>query len=179
MTIDFREKLLLTLVDKLFLAGLLILAGYWLNGRLEEFKSDLAAQRTVAEERRSFMSTQLSEFYWPLYLRLQTDTDAWIVAPDASSGLGSALDDEVLRPNRKAIAKVIEEKFYLAHADAQLLEKLQRLLRHIAVSEALRAQGSKEDPCRVKKDYCWPDDVLPAVREATLKLQKSYDDTAK
>jgi hypothetical protein len=179
MTTDFREKLLLTLLDKLLLASVLILAGYWLNGRLEGFKSNLEDQRVVAEERRTFMSKQLSEFYWPLYLRLQKDTDAWIVAPDAKGGLGSALDDEVLRPNRKAITKLIEENLYLAHADAQLLEKLQRLLRHIAVSEALRAQGLKEDPCRVKKDYCWPDDVLPAVREATLELQKRYDDTTK
>ena len=175
ITPDFRDKLLLVVADKLVFAAILLIAAYWLNGRLETIKSELTDQRSVAQERRALLSRQLSEFYWPLYFRLRKDTDVWEVFPNARDLMGSALDEGILRPNRQEMARLIDEKVYLAHADAELLEKFQRLLKHIAVSETLRATGSKNDPQQVDPKYGWPSDVLPAVEKDTLKLQREFD----
>ena len=177
MSEDFRQKLYLTIIDKLVIAVLLLIAASWFNNRLKSFESQLTEQRLVSEERRAFVGRQLSEFYWPLYLRLQKDTVIWKAYPDAKDrAMGSILELKVLLPNRLEISKLIEEKVYLAHPDEALMNVLLKLLRHIAISEALHAQGSLITPYEMNKEYGWPDDeALTIVKNKTTELQKEYD----
>src|SRR5690242_15086334 len=52
-----------------------------LSEQLESFKADLQRERDVESLTRSkrlaFLEQQLSQFYWPLHLRLQRDDVVW------------------------------------------------------------------------------------------------------
>src|SRR5208283_2880487 len=47
MQMTFTQQLVITLVDKLIIAGALVIVGYWLNKRLEAFKTDQAKQLQI------------------------------------------------------------------------------------------------------------------------------------
>jgi hypothetical protein len=49
----FNESFLLTLIDKLLIGAILLIAGFWLNGRLEKLKGQLALQNALAPARAS------------------------------------------------------------------------------------------------------------------------------
>src|SRR5208283_3777264 len=45
--LTFTQQLILTIADKLLIAAVLVLVGYWLNKRLEQFKSHEAEKLQV------------------------------------------------------------------------------------------------------------------------------------
>lgn len=97
------EKIMELVIDKVLLGGIVLAAGYWLNKRFEIFKNEtnekyhqrqliaelenqqkqqiselenqLAISRYNAE--LEFIERQISEFYWPIYLRLEKDNVMW------------------------------------------------------------------------------------------------------
>ena len=74
---SLNRELFKIVVDKFAIGLLIILAGYVLNRAIERFKAaealrnELYKQRFAAKLNR--VERQLSEFYWPIYLRLQMD----------------------------------------------------------------------------------------------------------
>lgn len=48
---NFSDSLILTIVDKLFVAILVLIVGFWLNHRLEKLKGQLAFQSALAPQR--------------------------------------------------------------------------------------------------------------------------------
>jgi hypothetical protein len=69
MNLSFDQQLLLTIVDKLIIAGALVLVGFWLNRRLEGFKSAEAAR---LEGFKSAEAARLEGFKSAEAARLQT-----------------------------------------------------------------------------------------------------------
>jgi hypothetical protein len=49
--LGFAEKLILEVADKAVLGLLVLGAGYWLNRKIEQFKSELELRRTIAVDR--------------------------------------------------------------------------------------------------------------------------------
>jgi hypothetical protein len=47
----FNESFLLTLIDKLLIGAILLIAGFWLNGRLEKLKGQISLQNALAPAR--------------------------------------------------------------------------------------------------------------------------------
>ena len=78
---NFYQQLILTLLDKLAIGVLLLLASFILNRAIESYKSRKAIENQMAkirdEKRLEFLERQLSEFYWPLYIRLEKDRPIW------------------------------------------------------------------------------------------------------
>jgi hypothetical protein len=76
-----REEIIKILLDKLAIGGLLLLAGFLLNRSVERFKNAEALKNELAKQRFAArlgrLERQLSEFYWPVYLRLQKDNTVW------------------------------------------------------------------------------------------------------
>ena len=87
---DFKEQLVITLVDKAAIGALLLLAGVFASRALERLKSRQALETELSKQRASarlqLLGQQLSEFYWPLYLRLQKDNAVWERILDRSNG---------------------------------------------------------------------------------------------
>ncbi len=63
LLMTFCQQLLLTIIDKLAIGFLILLAGYLFNRILETFKSQQAFQNEIAKQRVSKISEVWSELY--------------------------------------------------------------------------------------------------------------------
>ena len=133
------EKIMELVIDKVLLGGIVLAAGYWLNKRFEIFKNEtnekyhqrqliaelenqqkqqiselenqLAISRYNAE--LEFIERQISEFYWPIYLRLEKDNVMWKrikslsaeknVLPEAAS---EAIEKDFILKNHQEIVEI-------------------------------------------------------------------------
>jgi hypothetical protein len=196
MTPDFYEKLLLTVLDKGLLALLLAIAVFFFNRLLEKYKSEQSMLNEMAKQKQSFenelakqrdaihlkfVERQLSDFYWPIYLRLQKDNVVWRRILDRNQGddalrqkVGVEIEKNFILSNHDEIVRIIESNIYLAKADEELLEPLLKYLKHIAVYKAMRAAGCYDkDPIHLQEP--WPHDFFPVIEERTKALQSQYD----
>lgn len=143
-------------------------------GRHEELRR-LALNKKVERLER-----QLSEFYWPIYLRLQKDNAVWERILDRTDGddelrqaVGSEIERNVVLPNHLEIVNIIETKAHLAEADGTMMKLLQTYLRHIAVYQSMRAAGCYDkDPIYLGEP--WPAGFFEAIEQRTLTLQQEY-----
>jgi hypothetical protein len=124
----FEQQLLITVVDKLLIAGVILLAGWGLNRLLERLKSHLALRNEFAKLRDAkeleFLDKQLSQFYYPLYIRLHIDGAVWNRILDKRSGndelrrrVGDAIEKNVILPNHEEMVRIIQSHINLAESD--------------------------------------------------------------
>jgi hypothetical protein len=196
MTQEFNEKFILTILDKGLLALVLAVAAFFFNRLLEKYKSQQSMLNEMAKQKQSFenelarqrdaihlkfVERQLSDFYWPIYLRLQKDNVVWRRILDRNKGndalrqkVGVEIERNFILTNHDEIVKIIESNIYLAKADDELLEPLLKYLKHIAVYKAMRAAGCYDkDPIHLQEP--WPRDFFPVIEERTKALQSQYD----
>lgn len=184
---DFKEQLAITLVDKAAIGALLFLAGVLASRALERFKSQQALDNEFRKQRATarlqLLSQQLSEFYWPLYLRFQKGNAVWERILDSRNGqdevrrrVGEQIETGYILPNHDDIVRLIESKIHLARGDDELLDVLVRYMRHIAVYKALRASDCRDvDPIHLQEP--WPQQLFPLVEKRTRALQREFDET--
>jgi hypothetical protein len=176
------------IVDKLAIGLLIVLVGFVLNRAIETFKSaealknELSKQRFAAKLAR--IERQLSEFYWPVYLRLQMDNTVWtrLLDKNREEGdplkvLGNQIEADFLLPNHKEIVKVIESKIQLAEPDSELQADLLEYINHVAVYTAAVSAGFK-DLHNTQRALLtpWPKNLFQSVERRTLGLQKRYEE---
>jgi hypothetical protein len=181
----FNEQLIITIVDKAAIGALLLIAGFWLNRFLERFKADHAREnereRLRAQKHLDYLDRQLSEFYYPIYIRLHIDGATWERILDRHHGndelrkrIGEEIEKNVLLPNHEAIVAIIQSKIHLAEADQAAFDAMLRYVRHVSVYRAMRAAGCYDrDPIALNEP--WPKEFLPIIERTTYTLQKQYD----
>ncbi|HYJ05426.1 MAG TPA: hypothetical protein VEX43_09850 [Chthoniobacterales bacterium] len=181
---SFHETLTITIIDKLVIAALLLVAGFWLNRILERLRASSAREtdrhRLRDQKRVEFLERQLSEFYYPIYIRLNIDNVVWRRILDRKnddelkSKIGYAIEREVLLPNHAEIIRVLETKIHLADCDDLTFQQMLLYIRHVAVYRALRGVGCHDvDPIRLGEH--WPKDFYPSIEATVKKLQSEYD----
>jgi len=183
-----QDEVIKILLDKLAIAGLLLLGGFLANKTIEKIKyaeslrNEITKQRFVT--RLQLTERQLTEFYWPIYLRLQKDNVVWERMLDKSKEdnevlqrIGTLIETEFILPNHEEMVKVIELKIHLAQLDEELLEALLSYIKHIAVYKAARSAGFT-DLHHTQKDLLppWPENLYPIIEQRTKALQNEYDD---
>ena len=193
---EFQQKLLLTLLDKGALAIIVLLIGYWISRRLEQFKTD--QQRMSALERDKvvlkneldrlkltrqieFKEKQLSQFYWPIHFRFAKDSAIWKIVPQLSDHT-TALPDRVGREielnhlikNHEEIVSLMEANIHFAQPDAELLREIAAYVRHVAVYDALRSTKTYDlNPIDVGEPF--PEKLITSLETRLMKLQSEYD----
>jgi hypothetical protein len=180
----FSEQLALTLVDKLAIGGILVIGGWWLNRLLQVFKSQQDLKNELAKSRDArhieFLDKQLSQFYYPIYIRLHIDDAVWKRILDKRGGdedlrrrLAAAMEKNTLLPNHEEIVRVMQSNIHLAESDGAAFEAMLRYIRHVAVYKAMREAGCHDrDPASVGEP--WPEDLLPMIVKTTGVLQDRY-----
>lgn len=158
-------------------------AGYQDKVRLETWKL-----RIDELERR------LSQFYWPLYIRLQRDDviwrkvffdlspwskrekPAWVaeLSEDDQKKLAKEIEDKVLLPNHAETVTIIRSAIHLANADPVFEDMLVRYIRHADAYSSLRSAGSDLSPKAIGEKF--PDGLTEAVRDRLTKYQKQYEE---
>ena len=131
--------------------------------------------------RVSELEKRLSQFYWPIYLRLQRDNVVWKKILDRDNNLdvdrqklGHQIETDVLLPNHAEIVSVIEKNMHLAGSDRVFEEQLLAYLRHVDVYRASRAAGISKDPIHFGEPY--PKGFFEAVHTQLERHQKLYDE---
>src|SRR5215207_6839830 len=98
----------------------------WFYARRREWES------LVLSKRVEVLDLQLSQFYWPLYIRLEKNDVIWrrildVGEPDESRRrLAEEIENGAILPNHAEITAIIETRMHLAEADAEF----RRVLLH-------------------------------------------------
>ncbi len=146
----------------------------WFYARRRDWES------LVLSKRVELLDRQLSEFYWPLYIRLEKNNVIWKRILDvgeddeARRRLAQEIERGVILPNHDEITGVIESRMHLAEADTEFTRELLHYIHHVTLHKALRAAGENR---AFPMDFgiTWPDQLFPMVRRRTEALQKEYD----
>jgi hypothetical protein len=144
-------------------------------------KKQQSIELNVWKLRADQLEKRLSEFYWPLYLRLQRDNVVWkkiLHRDDAkdsdSRKLAYEIEKSILLPNHAEIVSVIEAKMHLADADEEFERYVMAYLRHVDVYQSSRAVGiTDKDPIYFGEPY--PQEFFAAVSNRLHKFQEEYD----
>ena len=138
---------------------------------------ELQTWRIRAEQ----LEKRLSQFYWPIYLRLQRDNVVWkrildrqTSIDDERSRLAYQIEESVLLPNHAEIVKIIESNMHLAGADVTFERHVMEYMRHVDVYQSLRTVGIKDkDPIHFGEPY--PQGFFEALSERLRKYQAEYE----
>jgi hypothetical protein len=204
---SFRQQLIITLVDKLAIGALLIFAGYFFNRLLESFRTDqgkllkaFEAQQTLTldafRSKRSFenelaklrdaknleyLERQLSEFYWPIYMRLFVHRAVWEkVSPkqtprdEVINRIGSAIEANFILPNHEEVVRILQSNIHLAEGNTPAFNLMLRYIRHVAVYKAIR-EAECHDKMPSDLDEPYPSELLTVIRDTAHRLQNRYD----
>jgi hypothetical protein len=172
MQSDFADKFWLTIIDKGLLAIMLLIVGLWINRLLEAFKAQQAtlletfkgqqalsleafkSERSFENElaklrdakQIEFLEKQLSQFYWPIYMRLEIDNAVWERILDKENGedqlrqrIGKEIEKNFIIPNHEEIVKIMQSNMHVAVPDAKTFQAILQYIRHVAVYKAMRA----------------------------------------
>jgi hypothetical protein len=205
------EKIIELVIDKVLLGGIVLAAGYWLNKRLEIFKnetnekyhqrqliaelenqqkqqiSELENQLAIARYNAEleFIERQISEFYWPIYLRLEKDNMMWKrikslscdknALPEAAS---EAIEKDFILKNHQEIVEIIESKIHLAENSAnskELIDELLKYIKHVAVYKTIRSikELQRFNPVDLKEPF--PEKIFPLIENNFRELRKRYE----
>ena len=78
-----------------------------------------------------------------------------------------------LLPNHLDAVKIIETKVHLVQ-DNELIDMLQRYIKHVAVYSALRSSNAAFNPIDIGEPY--PEGLPERLKNKTLQLQRQYND---
>jgi hypothetical protein len=205
------EKIMELVIDKVLLGGIVLAAGYWLNKRFEIFKNEtnekyhhrqliaelenqqkqqiselenqLAISRYNAE--LEFTERQISEFYWPIYLRLEKDNVMWKrikslsaeknVLPEAAS---EVIEKDFILKNHQEIVEIIESKIHLAGDSAnskELINELLKYIKHVEIYKTIRSIKELQKFNPIDLDEPFPEKIFSLVENNFRDLQKRYE----
>ncbi|QLE57121.1 hypothetical protein [Nostoc sp. TCL26-01] len=209
------EKIIELVLDKILLGGIVLVAGYWLNKRFEIFKNETnekyhqrqliaelenQQQQHISELENQIAMTrynselalierQISEFYWPIYLRLEKDNVMWKrikslspeqnVLPEAAS---VAIEKEFILKNHQEIVEIIESKIHLAENSTNskdLIDELLKYIKHVAVYKTIRSVKELERFNPVDMNEPFPEKLFPLIESNFRRLQSKYEDLRK
>jgi len=151
-----------------FVPVLALVVGFFLNQSAERDKRDAAnnaeirrVEREVALQRHTdrlrFVERQLSDFYYPVKIRLERDNAVWEVSAqnkDSSANFKIATDIEgrLVLPNHDEIMDLLKNKFHLLVNDAEsvdlqpLIDQMNLYQRHVTIYKALRDSKDNRYP---------------------------------
>ncbi|PMB48072.1 hypothetical protein CEN39_23350 [Fischerella thermalis CCMEE 5201] len=204
-------KMIELVVDKVLLGGIVLAAGYWLNKRFEIFKNETNEkyrQRQVIAEMEhqqkqqifelenqlaiaryntelELIERQISEFYWPIYLRLEKDNVMWKrikslspeknVIPEAASDV---IEKEFILKNHQEIVEIIESKIHLAenkNNSRELTDELLKYIKHVAVYKTIRSLKELQRINPVDLNEPFPEKLFPLIEGKFRELQNRYE----
>lgn len=174
----FRQQLIVTIVDKLLIALILIGAGLWANQNLEVFKSRQARHAEAVSAKVEFIQRQLTEFYWPLLFRLEKDNAVWTRIMDTEKPLAANIEEKFILPNHNEILQILDSKAHLMFNSTEkiqdsLIDAIKQYERHVAVYKALRSIGDTRRPADLNEN--WPKNFDQIIRTRILELEKQRE----
>ena len=157
--------------------------GYRDSVRLEGWKIKVAT-----------LEQRLSNFYWPLYSRLQRDDLIWekvfydlqpdnrrpkpdwikYLSNDQRQNLRTDIEKNAIIPNHIEAVRIIRENMHLANADASFSKLVSQYVRHVDVYSSLRSASIFDvDPIAVGEPY--PPNFSKTVELRLRRYEDEYE----
>lgn len=209
--VDLSDKIIELVIDKILIGGIVLAAGYWINKRFEIFKNEtnekyhqrqliaelenqqkqqisiLEDQIAIAQYNAELelIERQISEFYWPIYLRLEKDNVMWKrikslsseknLLPEAAS---EAIEKEFILKNHQEIVDIIESKIHLAensNDSKELINELLKYIKHVAIYKTIRSIKELQRFNPIDLNEPFPERIHPLIENKFLELQNRYE----
>ena len=173
--LTFRQQVTVTVLDKLFIAAILVAVGLYANEHFEVFKSRAEADRQRTSAEMLLVQRQLNDLYYPLYFRLAKDDAVWD-AMLSKQDFGKRIEEDVILPNNKEVLSLLErhtELFFRPNEsrDPELVKSILGYERHMAVYLGLQASGDKRRPADLGVDY--PAGICKIVERRVNELEEA------
>ena len=166
----------------LFVPLAILLVGFILNSRAEHSRRYREQQDELVKGKRDFITRQLSEFYYPIQLRLHKGNavfEKWNATTDKK--LARQIEETFIIPNHEEIVKIIDTRFDLIRNDSEYAEDLVELMdalkayeRHVALYKALRDTGDSRKPIQLGEPY--PKKFFRLIEKRVADLENQRDD---
>ena len=190
---DFKRQLILLLVDKMGIGLLILFAGFLLNRILKRGELKIVLENELEKLRQSFANDlgklgkskrleyaerQLSEFYWPLYVRWFTLNSLRSIRQKHSAAkhqnVRSIAEQEVEIQNE--MVGVIHRGIHLMEDNNSLFEGLRKFCAYSASFRAeLESVCETGEPKHVSD--LWPVKLQTDIVNESFRLQKQFDET--
>ena len=187
----FAEQLSITLIDKLAIGLVVLLAGFWLNKALKDFegKQTLKRELELSQNRAALaqLASQIKELYSPLYGLIQRSSEIHEVAkqklPYSTSGTHNDEEAPIWRyfvetyflPVNAQMAELIQSKIHLVEED-ELPESWKLFLEHQMQFQVLHSlwkdQHTRSDEI---VDKGWPHQFEADVKRSLSLLRTEYN----
>jgi hypothetical protein len=187
----FAEQLYITLIDKLAIGLVVLLAGFCLNKALKDFegRQTLRRELELSQNRAALaqLEAQIKELYSPLYGLIQRSTEVYEVArqklPHSTSGKHNDEEAPVWRyfvetyflPVNAQMRELIQSKIYLVEED-ELPESWKLFLEHQMQFQVLHSlwkdQHIRSDDIAGKG---WPAQFEADVKRSLSRLRAEYN----
>jgi hypothetical protein len=144
-----------------------------------QYEDSLAIIDNNRKSNLDYISRQLSEFYWPIYYRLQKNNSVYNMM--SNNFIGEKIDTSIILKNHLEILDILQSKFYLAQPDSALADAIANYIKHVSVYSVLRAGNYRSYPDEYKKAYPqdfganYPNQLFSLIQERTFRLQYTYD----
>jgi len=192
---NFSQQLVLLLIDKLGVGLLVLFAGFLLNRILKRGELKIVLENELEKLRQSFANDlgklgksktleyaerQLSEFYWPLYVRWFTLDSLRSMRrkydPAKGQNVRGIAEQEIIIQGE--IVAVIHRGIHLMEDNNSLFEALRKLSTYSASFRAeLEIVCTQGEPEHVSK--LWPSELRKELVSESFRLQKQFDDAVK
>lgn len=190
---SLREEIILVLLDKLAIALLILIAGYFLNKLIERFKAEQSLRKQYEslrdETKLTHIQRQIEELYSPLHALQTTSRIVYDIANQKRAGMrGQSRTDvskeeaEIWRyfvekyflPFNKQMADLIRSKVHLMETE-ELPNSFNRFLEHQAQYDCLHSLWrDKEIPSDEIYGTGWPEQFGGDVQRTLTDLRRRY-----
>jgi N-acetylmuramoyl-L-alanine amidase len=158
-----------------------------LKNKQEQQISELENQIYLARHNAEieFIERQISEFYWPIYLRLEKDNVMWKrikslspeknVLPEAAS---EVIEKEFILKNHQEIVGIIESKIHLAENSInskELINELLKYIKHVEVYKTIRSIKELQRFNPIDLNEPFPEKIFPLIENNFRELQNRYE----
>jgi hypothetical protein len=133
------------------------------------------------DRRFKLYERQLSEFYWPIYIRLHNNDAVWLrmMEKDNSSNnignkIAEKIEDEVILKNHVEIENIIKSSIHIALPDKILIRSIKDYLKHVEIYKAIRAVDIKDKyPGQFNAEY--PKNFERLIEKRTIQIQEKLN----
>jgi hypothetical protein len=135
---------------------------------------------SIANRDRRFKlcERQLSEFYWPIYIRLHNNNAVWLrlmgkdsLSNNIGNKIAERIEDEVILKNHIEIENIIKSSIHIALPDKILIRSIKDYLKHVEIYKAIRAVDIKDTyPSEFNAEY--PRNFEKLIEKRTIQIQE-------
>jgi len=133
------------------------------------------------ERKFQLYERQLSEFYWPIYIRLHNNRAVWIrvlskgkLYNKIENEIALSIEKNVILKNHIEIEEIIKSSIHIAFPDKILIDSIKLYLKHVEIYKALK-ESDINNVFASDLKAGFPDTFEKVIKERTMAVQNKLN----